>query len=77
MVFNWAALNGSGQFDSPDLETILDKGNSSAHQNHDPQGRVLIFEVPIPGDGHEDVGDGQQQDRLHKTSLSLVRSVIA
>ena len=59
------------------LETILNAADSPADENHDPQGRVLVLEMPIPGDGFEGVGDGQQQDRLHKTSLSLVRSVIA
>jgi hypothetical protein len=28
------------------LETILDKRNPPAHQNHDPQGRVLVLGCP-------------------------------
>ena len=47
------------------LKTILDEGNSPTRKNRNPQGRVLILEVPIPGKGHEDVGNGQQGNCLH------------
>ena len=47
------------------LETILDKGNAPAHQNRNSQGRVLVLQMPVPGDGHEDVGHRQQKDRVH------------
>lgn len=59
------------------LETMLHKANPPTGKNHDPQGRVFLLEMSVPGDRHEDVGHRQQQDCLHKTSLSLVRSVIA
>lgn len=43
----------------------LDEGNAPARQNHDPQGRGLVLEMPIPGYSHEDVGDRQQQNSVH------------
>jgi hypothetical protein len=41
------------------LEAIFDEGDSLTDKNHDPQGRILELEVPIPSDRHEDIGDGQ------------------
>ncbi len=38
------------------LKAILDEGNLSADENHDPQRRGLVLEMPISGDRHEDVG---------------------
>ena len=42
------------------LKTILEECDAPARQNHDPQRRILVLEMPIPGKGHEDVGDGEQ-----------------
>ena len=42
------------------LDTILDEGDRPARQSDNPQGRGLVLEMPIPGDGHENVGYGQQ-----------------
>lgn len=36
------------------------------------QRRVLVLEVPIPGDGHEDVGDGQQENSVHEIDSLFV-----
>ena len=41
------------------LETILNAADSPADENHDPDVRVLVLEMPILGKGHEDVGDRQ------------------
>ena len=59
------------------LEAILDEGNPPARRNHNPQGRVLVLEVPIPGDGHEDVGYGEQQDCVHELPFGIEPMLIA
>jgi hypothetical protein len=35
------------------LETILDKGYEPADYYYFPQGRMLVFQVSVPGDRHE------------------------
>ncbi len=47
------------------LETILRGGDQPADKDGLPQRRILIFEMPIPGKGHKDVGDGKQKYGLH------------
>ena len=42
------------------LEVILDEGDSPTDKNHDPQGRVFLLEMPVPSEGHEDVGHDEQ-----------------
>ena len=54
------------------LETIFDEGNPPACQNDNPQRRVLVFEVPIPGDGHEDIRYGEQENRIDKSPLRFL-----
>jgi hypothetical protein len=39
------------------LKAILDKGNQPTNENHFPQSRAFIVEVPIPSRSHEDIGD--------------------
>ena len=42
------------------LEAILHRSNEPTHQNRNPQRRIFVLEMPIPGDGHEYAGHGQQ-----------------
>lgn len=37
------------------LKAIFEKGYSPAGQNHDPQGGRFVFEVAVPGKGHENI----------------------
>jgi hypothetical protein len=48
-----------------DLEAVFGKGDEPAHKYHLPQGRVLVSQMPVPGKGHEHVGNGQKHDCLH------------
>ena len=59
------------------LETIFDEGNPPTRQNHNPQRRVFVLEMPIPGDRHEDVGYGQQGDCLHGLLSKMVTGQLA
>src|SRR5215469_7309586 len=52
------------------LKAVLEEGDTPAHENHLPQYRLAVFEVSVPREGHEDVGDGQQDDGGHAPSLS-------
>ena len=38
-----------------DLQAILKKGNAPAHDNRLEQRRAFIFQMPIPGEGHEQI----------------------
>ena len=51
------------------LETMLNEGNPPTRQNDNPQRRVLVFEMSIPGGDHEDIGHGQQENRLQEPPL--------
>ena len=41
------------------------KAISQLTTNDFEERHVAVFEVAVPGEGHEDVGDGQQGDRPH------------
>src|SRR5215475_14228821 len=44
------------------LEAIF-KESDAPTGNHDlPECNVAVFQVPVPGEGHEDVGNGKQQN---------------
>ena len=67
-------LNGlelrSGKFVRADavgghLETILKESDAPAGEDDLPKPLAAILEVAVPREGHEDVGDRQQQDRAH------------
>jgi hypothetical protein len=57
-------------------EAVLGECDHPADHDAFKQGCVVILEVAIPGKGHEDVREGQQDDRRHSTysakSLVLV-----
>lgn len=46
-------------------EAVFEKGYAPAHEDGLPKGEVLLFEVTIPGDGHEYIGQQQQDDGTH------------
>jgi|SRR5580700_5336319 hypothetical protein len=45
------------------LETILEKGDAPTGDNHFPERSVAKFQVAVPGEGHKDVGNGEQDYR--------------
>jgi hypothetical protein len=65
-------LNGfqlcAGKFVRPDaigrnLEAILKESDAPARDNYLPERRVAVFQMAVPREGHEDVGDGEKNDR--------------
>jgi hypothetical protein len=46
-------------------EAILDKSDQPACQDDFPQSRIFVPEVAIPGKGHKDIGNGQEDDGAH------------
>jgi hypothetical protein len=56
------------------LEAIFEESDTPAGQNDLPQSFAAIFEVAIPGKGHEDVRNGQQQYRPH-VALGILSGV--
>jgi len=55
---------------------IIDNGRSRYHigysslrwQETEDQ-RIRVLQMPIPGTGHEDIGDGEQENRVHGMPL--------
>ena len=48
------------------LKTVFEKGDSPAGDNDFPERFAAVFEVAVPGEGHEDIGDGEQSDGAHR-----------
>jgi len=44
------------------LKAVFEKRYAPAGQHDFPQRLAAVFEVPVPGKGHEDVGNGEQSD---------------
>jgi hypothetical protein len=58
---------GAGEFVRPDaigrnLEAVFEEGDAPTGQNHLPERRIAIFQMTVPGEGHEDIGDGEKND---------------
>ena len=47
------------------LETVFDQGDGPADQDDFPEGRVLELQMAVPGDRHENIGNGQEENRNH------------
>jgi hypothetical protein len=45
------------------LETILEKGYAPTGDDHFPERSIAKFQVAVPGEGHKDVGNGEQDYR--------------
>ena len=48
------------------LETIFREGDQPADQDGERERSVLVFQMPVPREGHEDVGNDQEDDGCHK-----------
>jgi hypothetical protein len=47
-------------------QAILKKRDSPTEQNDSDQARRFVFQVAIPGKGHEDIGGQQETDGLYR-----------
>ena len=56
------------------LEAILEEGDSPTDQNDLPQRFVAESEVPVPGKGHENVGNGEKNDGPHFEIVSTANA---
>jgi hypothetical protein len=48
-----------------DLEAILEKRDTPASKDRHPERDVFVLQMAIPGKRHEDVGNGQKDNRSH------------
>ena len=61
-----------------DLEAVFEKGDAPAGDDDFPERLAAVFEVAVPGKGHEDVGNRQQDYGSHGfAGLLLRREVFA
>ena len=44
------------------LKTVFEKGDAPAGEDDLPQRFAAVFEVAVPGEGHKEVGNGEQND---------------
>jgi hypothetical protein len=44
------------------LEAVLKECDAPARDNYFPERRIAIFQMPVPREGHKNVGDGQKGD---------------
>ena len=56
-----------------DLETVFEEGDAPTGEDDFPEGFAAVFEVAVPGEGHEDVGDGEQDDGAHRGKTLAIR----
>ena len=47
------------------LKAVLEEGDAPADDDHLPKRLRLVFQVAVPGEGHEDVGEDEQNDGPH------------
>jgi hypothetical protein len=47
------------------LETVFEERYEPADQNDLPQGNFPEFQMPVPGNRHENIRNSQQSDSLH------------
>lgn len=56
------------------LKTVFKKGNAPADKDDFPEGHVSEFQVTIPGEGHECVGDDEKDNGTHAANLLRFKS---
>jgi hypothetical protein len=47
------------------LKTIFRERDQPAHDDRGKKRRLAIFQVPVPGESHEDVGAKKKQNGFH------------
>jgi hypothetical protein len=53
------------------LKAVFEEGNHPTYDYDFIKRHLAIFEVSVPGEGHKDVGYGQQCDRPHGAMISF------
>jgi len=48
-----------------DLKAIFEEGNHPTHHDYFEQRDIAVLQMAIPGEGHKNVGDGEQRDGSH------------
>jgi hypothetical protein len=54
------------------LKAVLKKGDQPAKHNDRKEWHVFKLQVPIPRDGHKDVGAEEEEDCSHKSTLRQI-----
>lgn len=52
-----------------DLEAVFEERNPPAHENHFPKSGRPEFQMTVPGEGHENIGNGEQDNCSHRVDL--------
>ena len=52
-----------------DLKAIFEESDAPAGENNLPERFAAVFEMAVPGESHEDVGNGEQSDGAQKSSF--------
>ena len=47
------------------LKTIFEESNHPTHYDYFEQRDIAVLQMAIPGEGHKNVGDGEQRDGSH------------
>ena len=50
------------------LEAVFEEGDAPADEDDLPQGVLAVFQVAVPGKGHEDVGEDEKNYCPHSQS---------
>lgn len=50
------------------LEAVFEKGDAPTGENNFPESLAAVFEMAVPSERHEDVGDGQKKNGPHERS---------
>jgi len=53
------------------LKTVFEKSDTPTGENNFPERFAAVFQVAVPGEGHEDVGNSEQRDRSHFLQVLL------
>jgi hypothetical protein len=59
------------------LETVFEESDAPTGEDDLPQSFTAIFKVAIPGEGHEDVGNGEKKNCAHEGVAPEIRKLDA
>ena len=55
------------------LKTVFEESDAPTSENNFPERFAAVFQVAVPGEGHEDVGNSEQKDRAHEKFTPVSR----
>jgi len=58
--------SGSADAVGGDLEQVFKEGNAPTDEDDLPKGVLAVFQVAVPGEGHEDVGEDEKDHCQHR-----------